>query len=94
MLLIDVLTILVILFATGFVVTGIVDVREKRKLKDRETVLRLQAAAQQKYGTTNVVKLALDKARLCGFCDKMTDPAIDLFIDGGWVHVKCYEETT
>lgn len=68
--------------------------RRAERLADPKQRVLDQATNFQKSGEVNVVKMTIDRERLCSLCGKFTEPSIDLFIDGKWTHRSCYEAPT
>lgn len=63
---------------------------EQQFLAAKQRVLA-DAFSKKESGEINVIRMQTEHERLCYLCGKFTDPYVDLFLEGKWVHRACHE---
>ncbi len=83
------------IIAMVILVPSVLYMRHQQKLlNDPKRRVLDQATNFKQAGEVNVVKMTVDRERLCSLCGKFTDPATDLFLAEKWTHRSCYEAPT
>lgn len=63
---------------------------KRKQLKDPKQRVFQRTANEKVQGEVNHLVAKYDITRLCTECKHMTNPKIDLCLDGEWIHSNCY----